>query len=165
MNTVQLALHDAESKVMTWKEGYGVAGIWMHGVCVLHRSYSLSFAFYVPFFFSVKHHLSCYDLLEHSLSCWPVTHMEQHVAAEWWQLHPLQFPGLAPILTVEMLASEGGDRAQPLPPPVLACAPQSHAGYSALTRQELLLRTTRGSSQWESVPTPHCKHSTVHPLG
>lgn len=29
----------------------------------------------------------------------------------------------------------------------------------------LLLRTTRGSSQWESVPTPHCKHSTVHPLG
>lgn len=122
---MQLALHDAESKVMTWKEGYGVAGIWMHGVCVLHRSYSLSFAFYVPFFFSVKHHLSCYDLLEHSLSCWPVTHMEQHVAAEWWQLHPLQFPGLAPILTVEMLASEGGDRAQPLPPPVLACASQS----------------------------------------
>lgn len=53
MNTVQLALHDAESKVMTWKEGYGGrggAGIWMHGVCVLHRSYSLSFAFYVPFF-------------------------------------------------------------------------------------------------------------------
>lgn len=74
---------------------------------------------------NVKHHLSCYDLLEHSLSCWPVTHMEQHVAAEWWQLHPLQFPGLAPILTVEMLASEGGDRAQPLPPPVLACASQS----------------------------------------
>lgn len=56
MNTVQLALHDAESKVMTWKEGYGGrgggggAGIWMHGVCVLRRSYSLSFAFYVPFF-------------------------------------------------------------------------------------------------------------------
>lgn len=26
MNTVQLALHDAESKVMTWKEGYGGRG-------------------------------------------------------------------------------------------------------------------------------------------
>lgn len=164
---MQLALHDAESKVMTWKEGYGVAGIWMHGVCVLHRSYSLSFAFYVPFFFSVKHHLSCYDLLEHSLSCWPVTHMEQHVAAEWWQLHPLQFPGLAPILTVEMLASEGGDRAQPLPPPVLACAPQSHAGYSALTRQVSCSCCTQPEEvpNGNQSPLLHCKHSTVNLLG
>lgn len=67
--------------------------------------------------------------MEHSFLYWPVTYMEKHIAAEWWQLQTLQFPGLAPVLPDEMLESAEGDRAQPLLPPVLACASQSCAGY------------------------------------